>query len=132
MTYHVPLLMNSLVMILLNTLVKTYTMLNLIVKKKKQLSRSNNCANLKLKNKLSHTRLLQKPQIFTLPNPSHPRPRSPAMLRLAGLAAKQGGQGRGTHPYTPLKRGFTPSPCGRGLFINPLPWWERAGVRGVL
>jgi len=39
-------------------------------------------------------RLLQKYQMFTLPNPSH--------------------QGRGTHPYTPLKRGFTLSPCGRG------------------
>jgi hypothetical protein len=29
---------------------------------------------------------------------------------------------------------YSPSPYpshqGRGLFINPLPWWERAGVRG--
>jgi len=23
-----------------------------------------------------------------------------------------------------------PSHQGRGLFINPLPWWERARVRG--
>jgi len=60
----------------------------------------------------------------TLPNPSHPRPRSPAMLRLAGLAAKRGGQGRGTHPCTPLKRGFTHSPGGLWLVE------ERARVRG--
>jgi len=46
--------------------------------------------------------------MFTLPNPSHPRPRS----------AKRGGQGRGTHPYTPLKRGFTLSPCGLWLGAN--------------
>jgi hypothetical protein len=40
----------------------------------------------------------------TLLNPSHPRPRS----------AKRGGQGgEHTHPYTPLKRGFTISPGGR-------------------
>jgi type IV pilus assembly protein PilQ len=48
-------------------------------------------------------RILQKYQMGTLPNPSRPRPRS----------AKRGGQ-------------------GRGLFINPLPWRERARVRGLM
>jgi len=46
----------------------------------------------------------------TLPNPSYPRPRFAAMLRLAGLAAKRGRQGRGTHTPTPLSRGDLPSP----------------------
>jgi hypothetical protein len=53
--------------------------------------------------KISQQRLLQKYQMFTLPNPSHPRPRS----------AKRDGQ-------------------GRGLIINPLPLWERARVRGKI
>jgi hypothetical protein len=48
-------------------------------------------------------RLLQKYQMFTLPNPSHPRSRS----------AKRGRQ-------------------GRGLIIKPLPLWERARVRGKI
>ncbi len=48
-------------------------------------------------------RLLQKYQMFALPNPSHPRPRS----------AKRGRQ-------------------GRGLIINPLLLWERARVRGKI
>jgi hypothetical protein len=33
-------------------------------------------------------------------------------------------------PLTPPQRVVDHQ--GMGLFINPLPWWERAGVRGVL
>jgi hypothetical protein len=47
----------------------------------------------KQKNKIH--KALAKVSNVSLPNPSH--------------------QGRGTHPYTPLKRGFVLSPCGRGV-----------------
>jgi len=47
-------------------------------------------------------RRLEKYDILTLPNPSR--------------------QGRGTHPYTPLKRGFALASGG----------WEKARVRGMI
>jgi len=41
------------------------------------------------------------------------------MLRLAGLAAKRGGQGRGTHPCTPLKRGIKKDSEHVGMTTKP-------------
>jgi hypothetical protein len=72
-------------------------------------------------------KLIAKVSNGHLPHP--PRPRSLASRREAGQAAKRGGQGRETHPYTPLKRGFTLAPGGLWLGANGSKR-SRARVRG--